>query len=100
MPDVAVDANVGSMATAEDILASLRRLPLPERLLLIGLAAQEAAAETPKPPAVVRGAGHTSVLSVDDLVAARLSLLPDADSVSLADMERAIAEGASGRAGI
>lgn len=71
---------------------------LPERLRLIRLAAQEAADETPKPPAVAESAGRTSLLSVDDLLAAGLSLPPGADSVSLADMGRAIAEGASGRA--
>jgi hypothetical protein len=88
------------MVTADEILASIRRLPLPERLRLIRLAAQEAAYETPLPPAVAESAGRTSLLSVDDLLAARHSLPPGAESVSLADMERAIAEGASGHASV
>ena len=88
------------MANADDILATLRRLPLPERLRLIRIAAQEAAEETPKSPVVAESVGRRSNLSVDDLLAARLSPPSSTGSVSLADMERAIAEGASGLASV
>jgi hypothetical protein len=40
------------MSALEEILATIRRLPLPERLRLIELAAAEAAADTPTPAAV------------------------------------------------
>lgn len=43
-----------AMGAIDEILATIRRLPLQERLRLIERAANEAAADTPKPAAVVR----------------------------------------------
>ncbi len=43
---------------------------------------------------------ETRKLTVDELLAARLTPPPGVGSVSVADMERAIAEGASGRGGL
>lgn len=85
------------MGAIDEILATIRRLPLQERLRLIERAANEAAEDTPKPAAVVERA---RTLNVDDLLAARLTPPPGVGSVSLQDMDRAIAEGASGRGGI
>ena len=50
------------------------------------IALEAAPASTPEPK-----------LSVDDLLASRISLPPDVGPLSLEDMERAIAEGALGR---
>jgi hypothetical protein len=41
-----------SMGSIDEILATIRRLPLTERLALIERAAREAAEDTPKPGAV------------------------------------------------
>ena len=79
------------MGAIDEILATIRRLPLQERLRLIERAANEAAEDTPKPAAVAE-----RKLSVGDLLAARLTPPPGVRPVSLQDMERAIAEGASG----
>jgi hypothetical protein len=56
-------------------------------------AANEAAEDTPKPAAVAEPA---RTLSVDDLLAARLTPTPGVGPVSLQDMDRAITEGANG----
>lgn len=85
------------MGAIDEILATIRRLPLSERLQLIERAANEAAEDTPKPGAV---AEREHTLSVDELLAARLTSPPGVGPVSLQDMERAIAEGASGRGGV
>jgi hypothetical protein len=84
------------MSAVDEILATIRRLPLSERLKLIERASVEAAEDTPKPGAVAEVARR---LSVDELMAARLTRPAEVAPVSLEDMERAIAEGASGRAG-
>jgi hypothetical protein len=85
------------MAALDEILATIRRLPLSERLRLIELATLEVAEDTPKPaPVAERGRN----LSVDEFLAARLTPPPGVGPVSLQDMERAIAEGASGRGGV
>jgi hypothetical protein len=55
----------------------------------------EVAEDTPQ-PAVVAERGRTT-LSVDEFLAARLTPPPGVGPVSLQDMDRAIAEGASGR---
>ena len=81
------------MGAIDEILATIRRLPLQERLRLIEQAANEAAEATPKPAAV---AGPARTLGVDELLAARLTPPPGVGPVSLEDMDRAIAEGASG----
>ena len=39
----------------DELLAAIRRLPLDKRLELIERAGHEAAADTPRPPAVTRG---------------------------------------------
>ena len=69
------------MGAIDEILATIRRLPLQERLRLIERAANEAAEDTPKPAA-----------GVDELLAARLSPPPGVGPVSLQDMDRAIAQ--------
>ena len=81
------------MGAIDEILATIRRLPLQERLRLIEQAANEAAEDTPKPAAV---AERARTISVDELLAARLTPPPGGGPVSLQDMDRAIAEGASG----
>jgi len=81
------------MGSIYEILATIRRLPLQERRRLIGQAANEAAEDTPKPAAVAEPARSPRV---DELLAARLTPPPGVGPVSLQDMDRAIAEGASG----
>lgn len=81
------------MSALDEILATIRRLPLPERLRLIERAAIEVTEDT-RTPAAVAERGRT--LSVDEFLAARLTPPPGVGPVSLQDMERAIAEGASG----
>jgi len=83
-----------AMGALDEILATIRRLPLPERLQLIERATLEVAEDTPKPPAVVE---RRRTLSVDEFLAARLTPPPGVGPVSLQDMDRAIADGASGR---
>ena len=85
---------IGRMGALEEILATIRRLPLPERLLLIERATTEAAEDTPKPATVSE---RSRALSVDEFLAARLTPPLGVGGVSFEDMERAIAEGASGR---
>ena len=82
------------MVALDELLATIRRLPLPERLRLIEQATAEAAEDTPKPAAVSE---RTRRLSVDEFLAARLTPPAGVGPVSLQDMDRAIAEGASGR---
>lgn len=82
------------MTPLEEILATIRQLPLPERLRLIERAAIEAAEDTPRPAAV---AERRRALTIDELLAARLTPPPGVGPVSLQDMELAIAEGARGR---
>ncbi len=79
------------MSSLEELLAAIRRLPLAERLRLIERASIEAAEDTPQPAGVARQ------LSVDEFLAARLTPPPGVGPVTLQDIERAIAEGASGR---
>ena len=81
------------MGSIDEILATIRRLPLQERRRLIGQAANEAAEDTPKPAAVAEPARTPSV---DELLAVRLTPPPGVGPVSLQDMDRAIAEGARG----
>ena len=78
------------MGAIDEILATIRRLPLQERLRLIERAANEAAEDTPKPAAVAE-----PKLSVDEVLAGRLTPSPGVGPVTLQDMDRAIAEGAS-----
>lgn len=85
------------MGALDEILETIRRLPLPERLRLIERATAEVAEDTPKPAGVAER-GRT--LSVDEFLAARLTPPPGVGPVSLQDMERAIAEGAGGRGGV
>jgi hypothetical protein len=81
------------MDAIHENLVTIRRRPLQDRLRLIEQAANEAAEDTPKPAAVAEPA---RTLSVDELLAARLTPPPCVGPVSLQDMDRAIAEGASG----
>jgi len=85
------------VAALDELLATIRRLPLPERLRLIEQATLEAAEDTPKPAGIAER-GRT--LSVDEFLAARLTPPPGVGPVSLQDMDRAIAEGASGRGSV
>jgi len=85
------------MSALEEILETIRRLPLPERLRLIERASLEAAEDTPKPAAVAQ---RERRLSVDEFLATRLTPPPGVGPVSLQDMERAIAEGAAGRGSV
>jgi hypothetical protein len=82
------------MSALDEILATIRRLPLPERLRLIERAKVEVDEDTPKPAAV---AGRERKLTVDEFLATRLTPPPGVGPVTLQDMERAIAEGAIGR---
>lgn len=90
-------AKLQPMGALDEILATIRRLPLPERLRLIERATLEVAEDTPKPAAV---AERGRKLSVDEFLAARLTPPAGVGPVSLQDMERAIAEGATGRGGV
>ena len=85
------------MSALDDILATIRRLPLPERLRLIERATIEVAEDTPKPAAV---ADRERRLSVDEFLATRLTPPTGVGPVSLQDMDRAIAEGAIGRGSV
>lgn len=85
------------MSAFDEILATIRRLPLGERLKLIERASIEAAEDTPKPPAA---ADTEQRLSVDEFLAARLTPPRGVGPVSLQEMDRAIAEGASGRGSV
>jgi hypothetical protein len=85
------------MSALDEILATIRRLPLPERLRLIERAKLEVDEDTPRPAAVVE---RERKLTVDEFLAARLTPPPGVGPVSLQDMERAIAEGAVGRGSI
>ena len=85
------------MTALDEILATIRRLPLPERRQLIERATLEVAEDTPKPAAV---AERERKLSVDEFLAARLTPPPGVRPVSLQDMDRAIAEGAMGRGSV
>lgn len=85
------------MTPLEQILATIRQLPLPDRLRLIERAAMEAAEDTPKAASV---AGRAPGLSVEEFLAARLTPPAGVGPVSLQEMEHAIAEGASGRGSI
>lgn len=76
----------------DEILATIRRLPLQERLRLIERATSEAAEDTPE-----TALERPRKLSVDEFLAARLTPPPSVGPVSWEDMDRAIAEGASGR---
>jgi hypothetical protein len=80
-----------------EILATIRRLPLTDRLRLIEQAALEVAEDTPKPAAVSE---RMRTLSVDEFLAARLTPPPGVGPVSLQDTDRAIAEGASSRGSV
>ena len=82
--------------TKDDLLEAIRRLPLDERLRLIQQAAREADEDTPK-PAPVEPSALGRKLTVDELLDARLTPPPGVGPVSLGDIERAIAEGASRR---
>ena len=81
----------------DEILATIRRLPLPERLRLIERAKLEVDEDTPQPAAVDQ---RERKLTVDEFLAARLTPPPGVGPVSLEDMERAIAEGAIGRGSV
>jgi hypothetical protein len=82
------------MSALDEILATIRRLPLPERLRLIERAKLEVDEDTPKPAAVTE---RERKLTVDEFLAARLIPPPGVGPVSLQDMDHAIAEGATGR---
>ena len=85
------------MGALDEILATIRRLPFPERLRLIERATLEIAEHTPKPAGV---AERDRTLSVDEFLAARLTPPPGVGPVTLQDMDRAIAEGAIGRGSV
>lgn len=73
------------MSALDEILATIRRLPLSERLRLIERAKLEVDEDTPKPAAV---AERGRKLSVDEFLAARLTPPPGVTPVSLEDMDR------------
>lgn len=85
------------MTALEEILATIRRLPLPQRLQLIERASLEAAEDSPKPSVVAVGKRR---ISLDEFLATRLTPPPGVGTVSLEDMDRAIAEGAIGRGSV
>jgi hypothetical protein len=65
--------------------------------MLIERAKLEADEDTPKPAAVTK---RGSKLSVDEFLAKRLTPPPGAGPMTLQDMDRVIAEGASGRGSV
>ena len=67
---------------------------------MIHQAAKEAEADTPKPGDVTEVEPGRRALTVDELLAARLTPPPGVGPVSLDDIERAIELGATGRAGV
>lgn len=75
------------MGAIDEILATIRRLPLQDRLHLIERAANEAAEDTPRPAGVA-----------DDLLAARLTPAAGVGPVTVQNenMDHAIATGAPG----
>jgi len=85
------------MSALDEILATIRRLPLPERLRLIERARLEVTEDTPKP---VAAAERERRLSLDEFLAARLTPPPGVGPVSMEDMDRAIAEGVIGRGSV
>lgn len=85
------------MTALDEILATIRRLPLPERLRLIERAKLEVDEDTPQPAAI---APRERKLTVDEFLAARLTPPPGVGPVSLQAMDRAIAEGANGRGSV
>ena len=85
------------MGALDEILAAIRRLPLPDRLRLIEQATFEFSEDTAKPAAVSE---RTRALTVDEFLAARLTPPPGVGPMSLEDMDRAVAEGAIRRAGL
>lgn len=85
------------MSALDEILATIRRLPLPERLRLIERAKLEVDEDTPRPAAVAQ---RERKLTVDEFLAARLTPPPGVGHVSLEDMDRTIAEGAIGRGSV
>jgi hypothetical protein len=85
------------MSALDEILATIRQLPLPERLRLLERAKLEVDEDTPKPAGVAERGRR---LSVDEFLAARLTPPPGVAPVSLEDMDRAIAEGAIGRGSV
>lgn len=76
------------MSALDEILASIRRLPLSERRRLIERAKLEVDEDTPKPAVVAQ---RERKLTVDEFLAARLTPPPGVGPVSLEDMDRAIA---------
>jgi hypothetical protein len=80
--------------TKDELLEAIRRLPLDERLQLIRQ--READEETSKPApagASPESSGLGRRLTVDELLAARLTPPPGVGPVSLGDIERAIKPG-------
>jgi hypothetical protein len=61
------------MGAIDEILATIRHLPLPERMRLIERATLELADDAPRPAAV---AERERALSVDEFLAARLTPPP------------------------
>ena len=80
------------MGAIDEILATIRRLSLQDRLRLIERAANEAAEDTPRPAAVA----PPSKPSVDDRLAARLTPAAGVGPVSVGNMGHAITTGALG----
>ena len=80
------------MDAIDEILATIRRLPLQDRLHLLERAANEVAEDTPRPASVAPSSKPT----VDDLLAARLTPAAGIGPVSVEDMDQAIAKGALG----
>jgi hypothetical protein len=76
------------MTALDEILATIRRLPVPERLALIERARLEAAEDTPKPAPVFE---PQRVLTIEELLAARIAAPPNLGTVTLKDIESAIA---------
>ena len=88
------------MGTLDEILATIRRLPVSERLRLIELATREVAEDTPRAPVVSGTPEHSKTLSVDELLATRLTPPPGVGPVTVEDMERAIGNGMSGHGSV
>ncbi|HKO52741.1 MAG TPA: hypothetical protein VJV79_33770 [Polyangiaceae bacterium] len=80
------------MGAIDEILATIRRLPLRDRLRLLERAANEVAEDTPRPASVAPSSKPT----VDDLLGARLTPAAGIGPVSVEDMDHAIAKGALG----
>lgn len=92
------DGDMASLSP-DDLLAAIRHLPRDEGLEFIQRAAREAEEGACKLASIAASTGSSAGrrLTVAELLATRLTPPPGSDRLTLADMERAIGDGASRR---